>query len=106
MQLVKKIFMGKEIKTYRYKLDESSRKFRCPKCNKKRFVRYVDRKTDDYLPIRYGRCDREVNCGYFLDPYDDGYANENSTDWRETTQQPSEPPPTNDPYPMIYFQQA
>lgn len=50
---------------YRYQLDKSSKKFRCPNCNKKRFVRYKDYETGEYLPIEYGRCDREINCGYF-----------------------------------------
>lgn len=50
---------------YRYQLDKSSKKFRCPNCHKKRFVRYKDVETGGYLPIEYGRCDREINCGYF-----------------------------------------
>lgn len=53
------------ITMYRYQLDKSSKKFRCPNCHKKRFVRYKDFETGGYLPIEYGRCDREVNCGYF-----------------------------------------
>lgn len=50
---------------YRYQLDKSSKKFRCPNCHKKRFVRYINFETGEYLPIKFGRCDREVNCGYF-----------------------------------------
>ena len=65
-----------EVVTYRFRLDPGSKKFRCPNCNKKRFVRYIDQQTDEYLPDKYGRCDRENNCGYFKDPYRDGYVNE------------------------------
>ncbi len=59
---------------YRYTLDKSSKKFICPACNKKRFVRYIDTMTGNYLPEQYGRCDREVDCCYHLNPYSDGYA--------------------------------
>lgn len=53
---------------FQYILDSSSRKFSCPYCGKKRFVRYVDSQADDYLTKEYGRCDREHNCGYHLTP--------------------------------------
>ena len=59
---------------YRYKFEKGSRKHFCPACNKKRFVRYIDTNTGEYLPERYGRCDRSDNCGYDLNPYSDGYA--------------------------------
>lgn len=59
---------------YRYKLDNSSKKFICPECNKKRFVRFIDAEKDEYLPEEFGRCDRENKCGYHLDPYKSGYS--------------------------------
>ena len=59
--------MGK----YRYCLDKSSKKHNCPQCNEKRYVRYIDRLTNMYLPIQYGRCDRVNNCNYHQNPYTD-----------------------------------
>jgi sporulation protein YlmC with PRC-barrel domain len=58
---------------YRYTLQKGSKKHLCPSCEKKRFVRYVDNITGDYLPSIYGKCDRTENCRYFQDPYSDGY---------------------------------
>jgi hypothetical protein len=59
---------------HRYRLQRSSVKYLCPNCNKKRFVRYFDTIKDEVLPEIYGRCDREVNCSYHLNPYKDGFA--------------------------------
>lgn len=53
---------------YRYSLDKSPKKFECPQCLKKRLVRYIDSKTDDYVDYKVGRCDREINCGYHFSP--------------------------------------
>jgi DNA-directed RNA polymerase subunit RPC12/RpoP len=53
---------------YRYFLDTSSKKFNCPQCSKKRFVRYKDSKSGNYAKDSFGRCDREQNCGYHLLP--------------------------------------
>jgi hypothetical protein len=53
---------------YRYSLETGSKKHICPGCGKKRFVRFIDNETKQYLPDQFGRCDREVNCGYILKP--------------------------------------
>jgi len=57
---------------YRFILDKGSKKHFCPDCNKRRLVRYIDVATGEYLPAQYGRCDREINCAYHLNPYSNG----------------------------------
>lgn len=64
---------------YRFVLDKSSRKHICPACGKKRFVRYINTETGDYLPEQYGRCDKGDG-HYFLNPYSDGFA---KTKWQQ-----------------------
>ena len=59
---------------YRFILDTKNKKFVCPECNRKTFVRFIDNSTNEYLPEKYGRCDREQKCNYFLNPYKDGYS--------------------------------
>lgn len=56
------------MKQYRYTLDKSSRKYICPSCSKKRFVRYIDNENNEYRDEVYGRCDREQSCGYSSSP--------------------------------------
>ncbi len=56
---------------YQYTLDPSSKKFHCPQCNKRRFVRYWDNKNKAYLAEHLGRCDREVSCAYHSSPKND-----------------------------------
>jgi hypothetical protein len=59
---------------YSFTLENKSKKHICPACGEKRFVRYIDTNTGEYLPAQYGRCDREVNCAYHLNPYKDGFS--------------------------------
>lgn len=56
------------MKQYKYNLDKSSKKFICPKCNKKTFVKYLETETGSYLAEEFGRCDRETNCSYYSTP--------------------------------------
>lgn len=53
---------------YKYSLHKKSIKHHCPNCNKKRFVRYIDNETQEYISSKVGRCDREINCGYHYTP--------------------------------------
>lgn len=53
---------------FKYSLDKSSKKFICPSCGKRRFVRYINQITTEYLEETYGRCDRETSCGYHNNP--------------------------------------
>lgn len=53
---------------FKYQLEKGSKKHICPRCHKKRLVRYVDVTNGNYLNSQFGRCDREVNCGYHHSP--------------------------------------
>ena len=53
---------------FKYHLDPSSRKFSCPGCHQKKLVRYIDAESRNYCDEHYGRCDREVKCGYHKTP--------------------------------------
>lgn len=53
---------------YKYSLDKSSKKFICPNCQKKTFVKYFDNEENEYLDYTFGRCDRESNCKYHKTP--------------------------------------
>ncbi len=55
-------------KNYKYSLEKGSKKFICPNCDKKTFVKYIDNETNNYLSEDLGRCDRETNCGYHKKP--------------------------------------
>jgi hypothetical protein len=53
---------------YQRTLDKSSKKFSCPNCTKRTFVKYVEIETGNYLADNFGRCDRESKCGYQAHP--------------------------------------
>ncbi len=53
---------------YRFSLDHGSKKWPCPSCDKKTFVKYVDQEKKEYLADHVGRCDREINCQYHYPP--------------------------------------
>lgn len=53
---------------FKYSLDKSSKKFICPNCQKKTFVRYFYNENQIYMEHQFGRCDRESNCAYHLKP--------------------------------------
>ncbi len=63
---------------YHYSLDKGSTKFICPECGKKTFVRYFDEDNKEFLPEEFGRCDREVQCSYHLNPYKTDYFKKNT----------------------------
>jgi len=56
------------------RLDETAaghrkKKVDCPYCRKRRtWTRYYDFDRHQYLPVEYGRCDRENSCGKFVMP--------------------------------------
>lgn len=56
------------MKQFKYILDKSSKKFLCPRCNKKSFVKFIETEPGNYLSSEFGRCDHESSCQYFLKP--------------------------------------
>ena len=59
---------------YRYILDPSSKKHKCPNCSKISLVIFIDSETGEAMD-NYGRCDRESKCGFFYHPSKDGFQN-------------------------------
>lgn len=47
---------------HKFQLDKTSRKYTCPSCEKRTFVRYIDA-DNNYIDDNCGRCDRSDNCG-------------------------------------------
>lgn len=63
---------------YKYSLDKSSKKFVCPNCNKKTFVKFINNESKLYLNNIDGRCDRESKCGYFKKPSENMFETRNT----------------------------
>lgn len=74
------------MKQYKYNLDKSSKKFLCPKCDKKTFVKYIETETGHYLSDEFGRCDRETECQFWATP-----EKENNTTFEIKYTPPPEP---------------
>ena len=57
---------------YRFILEKYTGKnsrFTCPSCNTpRRFTKYIDTETGNYITELVGRCDRESSCGYHYTP--------------------------------------
>ena len=66
------------MKRYRYNLDPSSKKYKCPNCGKFSLVIFIDSETGEIME-HYGRCDRESKCGFFHHPSKDGFQNSKSS---------------------------
>ena len=87
---------------YRYTLDKSSKKFVCPTCNRKSFVKYFNHETESYLIDDYGRCDRETNCGYHKAPSKGSkYFNNNLVNAIITRETPSKVTPSFHPIELL-----
>ena len=87
---------------YRYTLDKSSKKFVCPTCSRKSFVKYFNYETDSYLTDDYGRCDRETNCGYHKAPSKGSkYFNNNLVNAIITRETPSKVTPSYHPIELL-----
>lgn len=81
---------------HRHQLDTSPRKFDCPSCGaRRRFTRYIDLSTSEYIADHVGRCDRENSCGHHVTPrmyFDQHGGPEPAKDWT--------PPPPPPPKPL------
>lgn len=69
---------------YRYILDPSSRKHKCPNCSKISLVIFIDSETGEVME-NYGRCDRETKCGFFYHPSKDGFQNHTNSEISNNT---------------------
>lgn len=56
------------METFKYSLEKGSKKFVCPNCLKKTFVKYIETETGNYLTDDFGKCDRKTNCNYHKAP--------------------------------------
>jgi hypothetical protein len=88
----------KEYFRYTY---EKGKSYTCPSCGaNKKYTRYIDVETEELLPEKYGKCNRVENCGYYLNPYKDGYSK-----GINSSNGPSSPfkPKNSEKLPVTYF---
>tara|TARA_R110000868_G_scaffold243900_1_gene500007 strand:- start:33272 stop:34177 length:906 start_codon:yes stop_codon:yes gene_type:complete len=64
---------------YRFILDPSSKKYKCPNCGKFSLVIFIDTETGELME-NYGRCDRESKCGFFYHPSKGGFQNQTNSE--------------------------
>ncbi len=75
-----------------YSLEKKGKNHPCPQCNERRFTRYVDTVSGEYLADHVGRCSRSDSCGYHYPPRE--YFRDNATGHK-----PDFPPPPPLPKP-------
>lgn len=84
------IKIDEKMKNYKYELQKGSKRYICPKCGKKTFKVFVYTGTNMVVDSeKFGRCNRENNCGYFRYPDKDVKYDYNYT--------PSAPQPPKQP---------
>jgi hypothetical protein len=78
--------------TYLYQLDAKGKKVICPVCGdkSKTWRRYINTKTGELLPERYGICDRIIKCQHKFTPFDGG---EYGGVWQDKFQDRGSPSP-------------
>ncbi len=55
---------------YHYQFEKKGSQHTCPQCHrKKHYTRFVDQKTEELLPEKYGVCNNTDKCGYHQSPY-------------------------------------
>lgn len=85
-----------------FQLEKGSRKFNCPSCGNKTFVRYQN-ETGEYVGDDCGRCDRDSKCNYHRTPKDHftqfGGKDDSSYKPSAKTRSQIKPSPTPEPSP-------
>ena len=102
---IKTISLIETLKHWRFSLEPYSNKQKtvCPSCGQKTFVHYLDTRTGARaMEGLYGRCDREIECGYHLRPSFES-SNIIHIPRRIHVYQPEPPPPKPDTFPFEYI---
>lgn len=70
---------------FNFELERGSKKFSCPRCQKKTFVRYAKQANGEHLSSDVGRCDRETSCGFHRKPKEYFDENPHLSDFPKTS---------------------